>query len=61
MADVTKVEEIFVNILSNALKYTPSNGSVEVDVDELSCDEPGYMIVRTSIMDMWIFLVVQLM
>lgn len=51
MADVTKVEEIFVNILSNALKYTPSNGSVEVDVDELSCDKPGYMIVRTSITD----------
>lgn len=51
MADVTKVEEIFVNILSNALKYTLSNGSVEVNVDELSCDEPGYMIVRTSIMD----------
>ena len=51
MADVTKVEEIFVNILSNALKYTPSNGSVEVNVDELLCDEPGYMIVRTSITD----------
>ena len=51
MVDVTKVEEIFVNILSNAVKYTPSNGSVEVNVDELSCDEPGYMIVRTSIMD----------
>ena len=51
MADVTKVEEIFVNILSNAVKYTPSNGSIEVNVDELSCDEPGYMIVRTSIMD----------
>ena len=51
MADVTKVEEIFVNILSNAIKYTPSNGSVEVNVDELLCDEPGYMIVRTSITD----------
>ena len=51
MADVTKVEEIFVNILSNALKYTPSNGSIMVDVDELECDEPGYMIVRTSVMD----------
>ena len=51
MADVTKVEEIFVNILSNAVKYTPSNGSVEVNVDELLCDEPGYMIVRTSITD----------
>ena len=51
MADVTKVEEIFVNILSNALKYTPSNGSITVDVDELECDEPGYMVVRTSVMD----------
>ena len=51
MADVTKVEEIFVNILSNALKYTPSNGSITVSVDELACDEPGYMIVRTSVMD----------
>ena len=51
MADVTKVEEIFVNILSNAVKYTPSNGTVEVNVDELLCDEPGYMIVRTSITD----------
>lgn len=51
MADVTKVEEIFVNILSNAVKYTPANGTVEVNVDELLCDEPGYMIVRTSITD----------
>ena len=51
MADVTKVEEIFVNILSNAVKYTPSNGSITVDVVELECDEPGYMIVRTSVMD----------
>ena len=51
MADVTKVEEIFVNILSNAVKYTPSNGSITVDVDELECDEPGSMIVRTSVMD----------
>ena len=51
MADVTKVEEIFVNILSNAVKYTPSNGSIMVDVDELECDEPGYMVVRTGVTD----------
>ena len=51
MADVTKVEEIFVNILSNALKYTPSNGQIKVNVDELECDEPGYMVVRTDITD----------
>ena len=51
MADVTKVEEIFVNILSNALKYTPSNGQIKVNVNELECDEPGYMVVRTDITD----------
>ena len=51
MADVTKVEEIFVNILSNALKYTPSNGSVIVNVDEIPCDEPGYMMVSTRVTD----------
>ena len=51
LTDVTKVEEIFVNILSNAIKYTPSNGQIKVNVDELECDEPGYMVVRTDITD----------
>ncbi len=51
LTDVTKVEEIFVNILSNAMKYTPSGGSVLVDVDEIPCDEPGYMMVRTKVSD----------
>ena len=51
LTDVTKVKEILVNILSNAIKYTPAGGSVMVDVDELSCDESGYMIVRISVSD----------
>ena len=51
LTDVTKVKEIFVNILSNAIKYTPAGGSVMVDIDELSCDESGYMIVRISVSD----------
>ena len=41
LTDTTKVKEIFVNILSNAIKYTPSGGSVMINVDELACDEPG--------------------
>ncbi len=51
LTDTTKVKEIFVNILSNAIKYTPPGGSVRVNVDELSCDEPGYMIARTRVSD----------
>ena len=51
LTDTTKVKEIFVNILSNAIKYTPPGGSVRVNVDELPCDEPGYMIARTRVSD----------
>ena len=51
LTDITKVKEIFVNILSNAIKYTPSGGSVMLNIGELACDEPGYMIVRTSVSD----------
>ena len=51
LTDVTKVKEIFVNILSNTMKYTPSGGSVMINVDELPCSEPGYMIVRTRVSD----------
>ena len=51
LTDVTKVKEIFVNILSNTMKYTPSGGSVMINIDELPCSEPGYMIVRTRVSD----------
>ena len=51
LTDTTKVKEIFVNILSNAIKYTPSGGSVMINVDELACDEPGYMMVSTRVSD----------
>ena len=51
LTDVTKVKEILVNILSNAIKYTPAGGSVMVDVDELPCDESGYMIARIRVSD----------
>ena len=51
LTDVTKVKEILVNILSNAIKYTPAGGSVTVNIDELPWDEPGYMMVRTRVSD----------
>ena len=51
LTDNTKVNEIFVNILSNAIKYTPAGGSVMVEVDELPCDESEYMIARIRVSD----------
>ena len=51
LTDTTKVKEIFANILGNAIKYTPPGGSVMMNVDELPCDEPGYMMARTRVSD----------
>ena len=51
LTDVTKIKEIMVNILSNAIKYTPAGGSVMVNIDELPCDESGHMIARIRVSD----------
>lgn len=51
IADQTKIKEIFLNIISNAVKYTPEGGSVMLRADELPCDREGYICVRTEIED----------
>ena len=51
LTDTTKVKEIFVNIQGNAIKYTPPGGSVIMSVEELPCNEPGYIIVRNRVSD----------
>lgn len=51
MIDVTKMREILLNILSNALKYTPTGNSVTMTVTELPSEHEDYAIYQTVIED----------
>ena len=51
MCDVTKLQEVFTNLISNAIKYTPPGESVTISVDELPCTQPGYVTLRTVVAD----------
>ena len=49
--DTAKLREIFYNILSNAYKYTPPGGSVDMELTELPCEREGYGLFRTTVSD----------
>ena len=49
--DTVKLKEIFLNILSNAYKYTPEGGTITITCRELPCDRDGYVYVETSVAD----------
>lgn len=42
ICDVTKLREIIVNIVSNAIKYTPDGGNVSLDIEELPQEKKVY-------------------
>ena len=41
ICDKTKVREILLNIISNAIKYTPEGGHIEVTIAETPCEQAG--------------------
>ena len=51
LCDVTKVQQIFVNLVSNAVKYTPSGGTVTVKAQEIPCDRAGFVRIKTEVTD----------
>ena len=42
LGDLTKIKEIFLNLLSNSVKYTPEGGHITLDFVETPCEKEGY-------------------
>ena len=49
--DVVKMREVFLNLLSNAMKYTPSGGLVTLRVSEEASGEQGIRIYKVVVAD----------
>ena len=51
MADELRIEQILINIVSNAIKYTPAGKSIDLIVEELGVDEDGKIKYRFVVRD----------
>ncbi len=51
LGDKQRINEILVNILGNAVKYTPEGGRIEFTIDESPSSSVGFQNVRFTIKD----------
>lgn len=49
--DMPKLQEVYLNILNNANKYTPTGGKVSMRLTEIPSDKDGYAFFKTEIED----------
>lgn len=49
--DSLKLREIFINIISNAYKYTEMGGKVSLKLEELPSEKEGWAIFKTTVSD----------
>ncbi|MDD6036563.1 MAG: response regulator [Lachnospiraceae bacterium] len=51
MCDTMKLRTIFLNVLSNSIKYTPSGGCISLNLEEIPSDKEGYALYKSVISD----------
>lgn len=49
--DITKIREVYINLVSNAYKYTLPGGKISICLKEVPYDREGYVLYKVTVAD----------